>query len=299
MEAPDPYREYLAALRAQGLPARDARILVGCARSTPAPRPEDGALLPFLRSRVPGREWALLLDTVAATQARGPRREPFATAWRMLYVAGCPIEHLWRVLWHALRDPGADPQDEAWMPRAAGLANVRRYAALGFPTSGAADTYGPGLGCERLVENTRQGTRRLLELGAPAILAVQAFERCRAVLSPGLRAEVDAVAVTDPASCAAWLDALDAAMARAVHDPGGDRYRLASEPPTVTLPRRRRAPGPPRAVDPDVARLLARWRRKRPWNGTTAGELERTDPLQWLNLVAWMTIPPPIPWSAP
>ncbi len=287
------FAAYGAALRARGLPDRDVRVLVASVRRWRAPFGVEQSLLPFVHERLYLDERTPLLDAVAEAQARGPRVGPWADGWRALYTAGCPLDHIWAVLWHAFRDPSGDPQDERWLGANAGLANVHRYVTLGFPRSGAPDTYGPGLGCEQLVRNARLGTLELLRLGVEGFLVGQGIERCRAVLSPGLCAMLDARAsASADDNPIPWLDALDRAIAsrEAVHDVGGDRYRLATEPGTPAIPRRRRAPAPPGDVDPDLPRLLRRWRRRRPWNTTTVADLQHTDPLAWLQLAAEMAV---------
>jgi hypothetical protein len=181
------------ALRARGMSARDAAVLARIAEDLPKPRGVDAPLFPFLHARLTKREWALVIGAVAETQARGPRGR-LASGWRLLYVAGCPIDQIWRVLWHSFKDPSADPQDDAWLAETAGLRNARRYVSLGFPTSGAPDVYGPGLGCETLLENTRSGARELLRLRAPRPLLLASVATSRGVLTPAARDVLDRAA---------------------------------------------------------------------------------------------------------
>lgn len=188
------WSEYEGSLIARGLLAEDARVLVGAARALQAPLGSHGPLFPFLRARLYAEDWQLVLDAVIETQARGPRQEPWSTAWRRLYVEGCPLDHLWAVLWHSFKDPEADPQDFVWLAPAVGLDNVQRIIELQFPRSSAPGTYGPGLGCQALYDNTRRGAKELIRLGAPSMPVLQNLNRCRSVLSRSLRADVDVAA---------------------------------------------------------------------------------------------------------
>ena len=162
-----------------------------------APYDVEERLLPFLKPRLTPAEWLAVAGAAAEAHARGPRGR-FATAWRQLYVGGCPVDRIWPTLWHAFKDPLSDVQDLAWLPEADALDNVRRYVALGFPTRHAIDSYGPGLGCEALVRNTVDGVARLLTLRGPMLSALASINRCRDAFTPTLCAALDIMAGIRP-----------------------------------------------------------------------------------------------------
>ena len=301
---------YAAALVARGLSAADARILVRQARALRAPYRTNESLLPFLHARISPDEFKVVLAAVVEAQARGPHSSRWATAWRRLYVEGCPIDHLWCVLWHSFKDPDADPQDFKWVRSPAALRNIDRYVHFQFPRSGAPGTYGPGLGCEQLLENTRRGTRELIRLHCPTVLTLQSMNWCRNVLSRKLRAQVDLAAGVSArgrddqdeplqvpedeieATVVRWFFALDELRAsnRVVHDLSRDRFLLRGERTTAREVRRRPLPRPPRDVADNLRSLVRRWRRKDPVNATTVAGLDEQDALSWLETVAEMAV---------
>ncbi|MFI5298695.1 MAG: hypothetical protein ACHREM_11405 [Polyangiales bacterium] len=191
MQSADVWSDYAARLRRRGLSTRDAAALVRIAKVGPAPHGASGSLFRFIATRLPLRTWQQLLDVVVEAQTRGPQQPAWSEAWRALYVAGCPLAHISCVLFHSFADPDRNPQDRVWLRRSRALKNVRRYIDLGFPRAAAWQTYGPGLGCETLVQNARSGVRVLHDLGAPRTLLLQSVNRCRCALSPNLRAAVD------------------------------------------------------------------------------------------------------------
>lgn len=205
MSAAEPeaaYELYASLLGARGLAPGDVEVILRQAKELPAPHGVGEELVPFLERRLSREERETILTAAAEVHAHGPTGL-FAEGWRLLYVGGCPLDHVWRTLWHAFKDPEADPQDFVWLPEEEALRNVRRYAELGFPRSGAPDTYGPGLGCETLLTNTRDGSRALLQHGAPLLFVARSINACRDVLTPALRAVVDREAGIDPAEVVA------------------------------------------------------------------------------------------------
>lgn len=187
---------YASALRERGVSAHDEEVLVEMLRATPAPYPAGAhgeaqePLLPFLAARLADREIALLVATVAEVHAHGPRGH-FADAWRVVYRAGCPLDHVWRTLWHSFKDPSADPQDDVWLPDAQAEDNVRAYVARKFPRSGAPNLFGPGLGCDKLVAGAQRSARNLRRVGAPLLLLVHVLNAARRAFTPAARALLD------------------------------------------------------------------------------------------------------------
>jgi glycosyltransferase involved in cell wall biosynthesis len=233
-------------------------------------------LLDGLAARLLEADWAALLGTVVEAQARGPEG-PRAAAWRRLYVAGCPIDNIHRTLWHAFQDPEADIQDWTWLPREAAMANLERYVQLEFPRVGSM-RYGVGLGCETLLANATGAFRELVRLGSSHIFLGQTLNLCRNVLSPALRARVDARAAlhapvtesidkepwqeelleleeVDELVLQRWLDALNEMRktGAAVHDRSADRFALAGETLAPRRIRPRPAPEAPAARTAQVA----------------------------------------------
>lgn len=294
------WSDHAAALVERGLSEEDAAVVIRQTRATKAPHARARSLLPFLHARLSEEELRPLLDALVEAQARGPRAGRFVKAWRRLYVSGCPLDHIWRVLWHSFKDPDADPQDDAWLGARAATKNVEAYVALQFPRAAAAHTYGPGLGCHRLVRNARDGARKLVAVRAPTFLVEEAVDRCRAVISERLLRDVDLLArrPADGASSTTgdgdrattalrWFDALDAVFAtdRVVHDLSGDRFVLRGERTTKPRLRLRQLPAPPLPPPSGLGARIGRWSKRASIDATLA-DLDREEPLTWLVTVA-------------
>jgi hypothetical protein len=302
--------QYATALEGRGLSSADATTLADAA-SRLVDAKSGAPLLEGLAARLPEADWAALLGVVVEAQARGPEG-PRAPAWRRLYVAGCPIDNIHRTLWHAFQDPDADIQDWAWLPIDAAMVNIERYVELELPRVGSM-RFGVGLGCETLLSNATAGFRELVRLGASLIFLGQTINLCRNVLSPALRARVDASAGlrapvmetidkepwqdelldlgdVDELVLQRWLDSLAQMIETraAVHDRSADRFVSADEPLTPRRIRPRPAPQPPAPRPAHLAGLLAGMQAQlEPWQQEVKlGSIDVLDPLEWLTGLA-------------
>ncbi len=320
--------EWAALLVARGLAPLDAAVVANDAFRWRDPHDPAHALIDGVATRHQEAEWRVIFDAVLDAQARGPLDVDRAIAWRRVYEAGCPMDHIHRVLWHAFQAPGSDIQDRAWVPLDRALETIRRYEELDFPRVSAMD-YGPGLGCERLWTNTRDGHRRLLELGAPYRLVFRSLDLCRNVLSPLLRARVDEAAGLKPVlkeptidrlpwqteeladetlfaeiddgpdpsaedPVATWFAVVERMMSsrEIVHDLGADRFVLAGEPLTPRSCEPRDPPPMPRARPASLQAVLDAWhQRAEAWaEPVSVGALDFEDPMLWLTSAAELTL---------
>ena len=181
-----------AGLRRRGLSPGDVDVLV---RQESLLRVRGGRGTPsaFVAEALPARARDVVLEVVLDALAAGPHGL-FEHAWRRLFAAGCPLDHLWCTLWHAFKDPAADYQDEVWLDEAVGIANVERYVALGVPRLQMPAMYGPGLGAETLLRNADDGVRALVRLDGPPTAIGHGLEAARVSLSRRARDQVDDIA---------------------------------------------------------------------------------------------------------
>lgn len=320
--------EWAARLEERGLASSDAVVVADDAFGWRDPHAPARPLLEGFEERHDEAERRAIFDVVIEAQARGPVHADRAVAWRRVYEAGCPMDNIHRVLWHAFQAPDSNIQDQAWVPLAQALRTIAHYEALDFPRVGAME-YGVGLGCERLWTNTRDGHRRLLEHGAPYPMVLRSLDLCRNVFSPRLRARVDAAAGLKPVlkeptidrlpwqteqlseetvlgdvddggaesdvdPVAAWFAVAEDLMSTGeiVHDVGADRFALADEPLTPRKCRPRDPPLAPRERPESLQSLLDAWHaHAEPWVSRVLVEsLDFEDPMLWLTTVAEMTL---------
>lgn len=233
--------------------------------------PRHPSLLPFVhgaRREFISGTFDLLMEDLIEWQALGPVEGRSRSVWRRLYTAGCPLDHLWRLLFDCFVAPNSDPQDWLLVSEEAALARADRYVELGFPRA-----RGPwaGFGCGAALDAVRA---RLTTFVACHHLDFHAlgedFMRLRRVCSESLVGRIDrrvdmpdemrrAIRMASPESSVPladvplpefadaralddWYEALarDLKAGTAVRDKYSDRFILADE--TVRLPPRSRAP---------------------------------------------------------
>jgi hypothetical protein len=328
------WERYREALARAGLSSSDALTLVHQARDKPARLGRDPPLvLPLLHRHLDGAAFSTLLDATVDAQARGPLSQPARSVWRLLFVEGCPLDHLWKVLFHAFKDPETDPQDWVTVAPDVALAEARYYSALQFPRASGP---WPGLGCQ----NTLACVRHRIESFAAAE-SLAAFHglaelvKLRAVVSPRLCAVLDAQARLDrelPRALDAsntielapelfvwsdkrtraevfdvarrWIQTLENQLreTRAIHDVSGDRFVSPDEPLGSARPPHRAEPSRPDDRREALRELIAPWDSawSPPWDkgaDSLDALLERRDwedPLEWLHAVAERALSPPL-----
>lgn len=305
---------YEAALRSRGLEPADAKVVADATFALSDVRAPNEPLVSWLVARLPEAALRLLLDVVIEAQARGPQHPERAVAWRRLYVAGCPMDNVDRILWHSFHDPKADIQDWTWVPPERAMAELERYVRLEFPRTGSM-RYGPGLGCERLWTNTLHGHREIMRIGAPFVFVGQSLNLARNVMSLRLRERVDRetglkpVLIVDTIDRLPWqtelldLDAVDGDVqvrwfdvveamferGEILHDLSGDRFIVNDEALTERTIQPRLDPPPPRPrPTKELSTLLEAWHAtSEPWMRPVAtDDLDLQDPAAWLASVA-------------
>ena len=140
---PFSYEQYREGLVARGVAPEDATILVDRARDECAlhaiTASESPELLPGFAAHhgelgIDDALWALLLDEILDWEARGPISGETRSVWCHLYENGCPLDHIWGVLYHCFNDPSSDPQDFVMVDREEAERLARRYVRLRFPS---------------------------------------------------------------------------------------------------------------------------------------------------------------------
>lgn len=328
-----PWERYGKALVRFGLSPEDAAVLLEQAREARAMFSIGGSdpplLFPLVQARLDEASWAALVDAVAETQARGPFAAPARAVWRVLYVEGCPIDHLWQVFYHCFNDPDSDPQDWVTVEPERALAEAKRYAALQFPR--AAGPW-PGLGCNNTIDSVGNrlasgAARRVLG----SMFAVNELIKARTVASAILSETLDHEAhlpdpfrrtlvksspfETDPGLvewvegrstdeifdlASRWVQALVELLGahRAVHDVGGDRFVLHGETIDETRHALRSEPAPPADQRAALRAIIAPWDDafRPPWGkeeeslDALLDQRDHDDPLHWLTSVAERTL---------
>lgn len=316
----DLLRHQHLALRAAGIGPADADELLRHTAAAVAPGPDADGTWPRLgvwldreRDRIGRGRLERLLDDLATAQVRGPPAGPTRDVWEVLFGHGCPLDHLWRTLYHCCKDPDSDPQDRAWVPRELAVANARRYVELRFPRASGP---WPGLGCEETAACV--AARFTTFVAYPEVVSgfmlLQELRRLRQVCSTGLLCRIDdevglpakvrdgmLQGEWDPTAppllfehveevgrepvvhlVASWIAAFEAT--EKLVDLGRDRFVRPAEwaaPPALRL---REVPAPP-----DGATVRALVAEVAAWSGQDAEDLfERklhVDPLHWLEEV--------------
>jgi hypothetical protein len=323
----DLWTRYAEALASAGLAERDVVLLIEQARKV-VPLFSRTPLLPLACELLDEHAFAGLLDATVDAQAHGPSDAHARDVWRLLFVEGCPLDHIWAVFYHAFKDPESDPQDWVTVAPDVALANARRYVELRFPrVSGP----WPGLGCQNALECVRARIEALAPRNTfPAAIGLQELCRARAVVSRRLRSQLDDATQTDAelrrrldASTVhdqallvdwaetrtrfecfdvarRWVNALDEALRqrRAVHDIGDDLFVAATEPVSTAIPARRPEPASPTDRRLPLHHLIEHWNAgfSPPWN-EHATRVERLmehrdweDPLTWLESVVEVAV---------
>jgi hypothetical protein len=289
---------------------------------------EAPQLLPLAHEMLAEADFEVLLDATVDAQAHGPFADDARAVWRVLFVEGCPLDHIWRVFFHAWKDPDSDPQDWVTVTPAVALAEARRYVALRFPRASGP---WPGLGCRNTFDCVRARIDAFAQHESLVTFhGVDEIIKLRAVMSPRLAARVDDAAKVDDllrvgwlasnridkaSELFAWVDAQPRAevfgVARrwvcmldeelraghALHDVDGDRFVAIGEALERVPLCRRPEPSRPTERRGALRALIAPWDAayRPPWR--TEGNLDRLldhrdweDPLEWLESVVEIAI---------